>query len=193
MRTDIQDAVDKYKRTNDESDLKTLVHLLEIYASHEVSKRNDPLEAKSDLNYVIYKAVNSYDPSKKIKFITFFWSCYKNFIRNYLYRQSMQKRSAALEVLSINYFYDDGDENNNAYMQSKSHEIHDRMLQLDIQHFISSVENRRHAFILQKISNEFTVPEIANMLNVHKHTVYNDLKKFRTQPEAQKLYQMLKE
>jgi predicted ATP-grasp superfamily ATP-dependent carboligase len=105
----------------------------------------------------------------------------------------MQKRSAALEVLSINYFYDDGHEDNNAYMQSKSHEIHDRMLQLDIQHFISTVENRRHAFILQKISNEFTVPEIANMLNVHKHTVYNDLKKFRTQPEAQKLYQMLKE
>lgn len=163
---DIQQAVETYKQTQDDRDLKVVIKMIEIYAHRETKKKRDEHEAKSDLNYVIFQTVDKYDLSKNIKFITYFWRSYKNFAVKKFNEENTKKNAGRKNEVSLhNQFYDDGEELESV-IPSKTRELDDTLFQADVTRILSGISDKKDAFILQKLCEGYQQNEIARMMNM---------------------------
>jgi RNA polymerase sigma factor (sigma-70 family) len=195
MTRDIQEAIDMYKRTSDDSVLKVLVRLLEVYASRELVDKQDHIEARSDLNFVIYKAITKYDVSKNIRFITFFWHCYHNHInRNYRSNQT-QKRNGGIKDLSLNNkMTDEFDGEEFGYLiESKKNEVEEFMFQTSFYEILNNLRNSQDIYIIECLYKGFTAKEIAKLIGYSNTYVHQRIRRFRSHSVGQQLHALLKD
>jgi RNA polymerase sigma factor (sigma-70 family) len=195
MNRNIQEAVDIYKRTSDEQVLKSLVRMLEVYASRELIGKQDHIEARSDLNFVIFKAITKYDASKNIKFITFFWHCYHNHInRNYRANQT-QKRGFGEPVFSLNKKMSkkiDGEEFG-YLIESKKNEVEEFMFQTSFYEILNNLRNSQDIYIIECLYKGFTAKEIAKLIGYSHTYVHQRIRRFRSHSVGQQLHALLKD
>jgi RNA polymerase sigma factor (sigma-70 family) len=195
MIADINQAVRLYKKTKDERDLKVVVKMLEKYAHHEVNRKEDWIEAKSDLNYVIYKAVTKYDETKNIKFNTFFWHCYHNhIIRNYVAKQTIKRGQGAKEIsLNKKVFNEVDGEEFSYYIPDKSKDLEQQEFHAAFNQVLSKIESKKDAFIVWQLYRGFTVPEIAVHFGVSRSSLYRRVQNMRDKPYGKEMYALLKD
>jgi DNA-directed RNA polymerase specialized sigma24 family protein len=192
MNRDIQEAVDLYKRTSDEQVLNVLVRMLENYASVAIFNKQDQIEAKSDLNLVIYKSIKSYDPSKKVKFITFFWHCYKTqTIKSYVIKSTKKRGEGALEY-SLNKKII-GEQEFGKFVPSKKNEIVDFMFDFAFQETLNKLRDQRDVFIIEHLYKGFAVTEISQMLGYTRVYIHQRIRRLRNHPVGHELYELLRE
>lgn len=195
MSADINQAVRLYKKTKDERDLKVVVKMLEKYAHHEVNRKEDWIEAKSDLNYVIYKAVTKYDETKNIKFNTFFWHCYhNNNIHTYVKKQTVKRGQGAKEISLNKKVFDEVDgEELGYFIPDKSKDLEQQEFHAAFGQVMAKIECKKDAFIIEKLYRGFTVPEIAKYLQVSRTALYRRVQNMRDKPYGKEMYALLKD
>jgi RNA polymerase sigma factor (sigma-70 family) len=192
---DIQEAVNLYKQTSDEQVLKVLVRLLEVYASRELIGKQDHIEAKSDLNFVIYKSITNYDPSKNIKFITYFWRCYHGFVINSYVSNCAQKRNGGIKDLSLNNKMTDefDGEEFGAFLCSRHNEVEEFLFEKSFDQILTYLHDSKDIYIIECLYKGFTVKEIAESLGFTRAYIHQRIRRLRNHPVGQELYALLKE
>jgi RNA polymerase sigma factor (sigma-70 family) len=187
----IQQAVERYKETNDEQDLIVVVDLMRVYTYKELAKKQDKIETKSDLNFVIYKAIKSYDVSK-FKFITFFWQCWFNHLGHTKAYKQTRKRNYGIQDYSLNIVLPNFDEEIGSYIPSKKNELERNMFDIEFSRLLSRI-NKKDAFIIMKLYEGFTIREIADHMNLSRQRVYERMMNLREDYRGKQLFELLKE
>jgi RNA polymerase sigma factor (sigma-70 family) len=195
MIKDIQEAVNLYKQTSDEQVLKVLVRLLEVYASRELIDKQDHIEARSDLNFVIYKSITNYDPSRNVKFITYFWRCYRTEMIKVYIAKNTQKRGSGVKDLSLNNkMFDDLDaEEFGSFFASKHNEIQEFMFEKSFDQILTNLNDSKDIYIIECLYKGFTVKEIAQSLGLTRAYIHQRIRRLRSHSVGQELYALLKE
>jgi RNA polymerase sigma factor (sigma-70 family) len=188
---DIQEAVEIYKRTNSDDDLRVLVDLMNAYTYQEVLKRDDQLEAKSDLNYMIYHTITKYEPSKNYKFITFFWHCYHNHIVKQYRANQTYKRGLGVKKLSMNRKINDDGEEFERYITSRCDDVEKRMFQVDFDNVLSRIKDKKDAKIIKFLYEGYAQKEIAVMMNMSRNAVNQRVNNINQKAYGLELYTMM--
>lgn len=189
---DIQQAVEIYKQTNDERDLKVILNLMNKYTYQEVMRREDELEARSDLNYMIYHSIEHYDTSKSIKFITFFWHCYHNHVNKQWRANQTYKRGVGIIKMSMNKQANDEGDEYAMFIPSKSNDLQKRLFQVDVNHLLSKIKDRKDAAIIRFIYEGYSQKEIAVMLKTSRNAVNQRVKRLDQKAYMKELYSLMK-
>jgi RNA polymerase sigma factor (sigma-70 family) len=195
MIKDIQEAVEIYKQTSDEQVLKVLVRLLEVYASRELIDKQDHIEARSDLNFVIYRSIVNYDPSRNVKFITYFWSCYRTEMIKVYIAKNTQKRGSGVKDLSLNNKMTDefDGEEFGAFLCSKKNEIEEFMFETTFHELLTYLNDSKDTYIIKCLYKGFTVKEIAESLGLTRAYIHQRIRRLRSHSVGHELYALLKE